>query len=110
MNADQLTECMHAVLDSEATPEQAQALQERLAADAAARHEFEAWRVMFKGLDDMPAAHPPEGLVAAISAALPAVAPTTARKPAQIFNQLFSRPSVIGSGQKQAWSLALRST
>ena len=67
-----LTELMHAVLDGEASESQTRELELRLAADPAARAEFDEWQGLFQALRDMPKEHAPEGLVAAVSAALPA--------------------------------------
>jgi anti-sigma factor RsiW len=102
-SAERLTEQMHAVLDGTASTEQQAALHAELAANPEAADEFASWQTMFRTLAGMPMAHPPEGLVASISAALPAterVPPETFSKP----NQLFVAPSVIGSGQtKSIW-------
>ncbi|HSC65145.1 MAG TPA: hypothetical protein VLD35_15995 [Caldimonas sp.] len=67
-----LTELMHAVLDGEASESETRELELRLAADPAARAEFEEWQGLFQALREMPKEHVPEGLVAAVSAALPA--------------------------------------
>jgi len=72
MTPTQLTELMHAVLDGEATAAQARALERQLASDPAARAEFDALRDIFGRLAALPQAHPPEGLVAAVMAELPA--------------------------------------
>ena len=66
-----LTELMHAVLDGEASDAEARDLDMRLAADPAARAEFEEWKRLFAALDGMPKEHAPEGLVASIAAAMP---------------------------------------
>ena len=66
-----LTELMHAVLDSEASDAEARHLEVRLAADPAARAEFEDWKRLFEALGAMPKEHAPEGLVASIAAAMP---------------------------------------
>jgi hypothetical protein len=71
MNSTELTLLMHAVLDGEATRQEAQALERRLADDPAARSEFDELRRLFDGLAAMPKAHPPEGLVASVMARLP---------------------------------------
>jgi len=63
---------MHAVLDGEASESEARQLELRLAADPAARAEFDEWQGLFQALREMPKEYPPEGLVAAVSAALPA--------------------------------------
>jgi anti-sigma factor RsiW len=66
-----LTELIHAVLDGQASDEESRELEVRLAADPAARAEFEDWKRLFEALDAMPKQHAPEGLVAAVTAALP---------------------------------------
>ena len=66
-----LTELMHAVLDSEASDAEARHLEVRLAADPAARAEFEDWKRLFEALDAVPKEHAPEGLVASIASAMP---------------------------------------
>ena len=63
------TEAMHAVLDGEASAAEREALHRALAGDPAARAEFEALSRLFEALDALPPAHPPEGLVAATTAA-----------------------------------------
>ena len=75
MNKTQLTERMHLVLDGEATPAEAQALEREIAGNPAARAQFERLRGLFTSIAAIPPAHPPEGLVAAVMAALPADAP-----------------------------------
>jgi hypothetical protein len=71
MKHSEATELMHAVLDGEATAEESRALQRLLDSDANARAEFAALERLFKVLHSVPAQHPPEGLVAAVTAALP---------------------------------------
>ena len=66
-----LTELMHAVLDGEASDAEARDLEVRLAADPAARAEFEDWKRLFGALSAVPKEHAPEGLVASIAAAMP---------------------------------------
>jgi anti-sigma factor RsiW len=66
-----LTELIHAVLDGEASDAEARELDMRLAADPAARTEFEEWKRLFEALDAVPKEHAPEGLVASITSALP---------------------------------------
>ena len=66
-----LTELIHAVLDGEASDAEVRELEMRLAADPAARAEYEEWKRLFEALDAMPTEHAPEGLVAAIAAAMP---------------------------------------
>jgi hypothetical protein len=95
MNANHVNVLMQAVLDGSATPQQARELDDVLAADAEARLEFESWRQLFKALAGQPVAHPPEGLVAAISAALPSRTGSTRKS-----DQLFFGSSVLGRGQQ----------
>ncbi len=78
-----LTELMHAVLDGEASATEVRELEMRLAADPAARGEFEEWKRLFEALDAMPKEHTPEGLVAAITSAMPQApgAPGAANQP-----------------------------
>ncbi|MET0505003.1 MAG: hypothetical protein ABWZ85_06715 [Luteibacter sp.] len=98
MQADRLTERMHAVLDGTATPEQAEALRIALADDPALASEFATWAAVFDGLSRMPMAHPPEGLVAAIATAVPSVR----ERPAKLFSdpdQLYPGHAVLGSGK-----------
>ena len=83
-----LTELMHAVLDGEASADDARQLELRLAADPAARAEFEEWKRLFSALAEVPKEHVPEGLVASVSAAAPA-----ARRDD---HQPFSRRRVLG--------------
>ncbi len=66
-----LTELMHAVLDGEASNAEARELEMRLAADPAARAEFEDWKRLFVALEAVPKEHAPEGLVASIASAMP---------------------------------------
>ena len=104
MTRDQLIECMHAVLDGTATPEQSMLLGAVLASDAEAAEEFAAWKALFSGLAALPPAEPPEGLVDRIAAALP----DRAAPPEQILVagvQLPARPSVVAGGQGQTTRL-----
>lgn len=107
MDANQLNVLMQAVLDGTATPQQVQELDNVLAADAGARAEFESWRQLFKALAGEPMAHPPEGLVAAISAAVPSRAGSTRKS-----DQLFLGSSVLGRGQQnvRGFSSGFRTT
>ncbi|HEY2187202.1 MAG TPA: hypothetical protein VGH48_01415 [Caldimonas sp.] len=66
-----LTELMHAVLDGEASDAEARELEIRLAADSAARAEFEDWKRLFRALGEVAQEHAPEGLVASVTSALP---------------------------------------
>ena len=83
-----LTELMHAVLDGEADGDEARQLELHLAADPAARAEFEEWKRLFTAMAEVPEEHAPEGLVASVSAAAPA-----GRRDA---HQPFSRGRVLG--------------
>ena len=65
-----LTELIHAVLDGEASDAEVRELEMRLAADPAARAEFEDWQRLFEALDAVPKEHVPEGLVASIVSAI----------------------------------------
>jgi len=73
-----LTELMHAVLDGEASDAEARELEMRLAADPAARAEFEDWKRLFEALDAVPKEHAPEGLVDSVTSALPSPPPLAA--------------------------------
>ena len=66
-----LTALIHAVLDGEASDAEKRELEMRLSADPAARAELEDWKRLFEALDAMPKEHAPEGLVAAITSAVP---------------------------------------
>ncbi len=90
MNIFELDLLMQAVLDGEATPSEAGELDRHLAADPAARERFEDLKRLFEGLRRVPKAFPPEGLVAAVTAAVP-------QRPVgrQGLRQLFSRSRVI---------------
>ncbi|CAM5794803.1 hypothetical protein [Rhizobacter fulvus] len=91
MTHHEFVERIQAVLEGAASPEEQRELEQRLAADAAARAEFAQWQRLFVALDRVPQASPPEGLVASITAA---AAPhfSTSREA----NQLFDRDDVIG--------------
>ncbi len=56
-----LTELIHAVLDGEASATEARELEMRLAADPAARAEFEGWKRLFEALNAMPRSTPRKG-------------------------------------------------
>jgi anti-sigma factor RsiW len=71
MKHSEATELMHAVLDGEASAEESRTLQRLLDSDADARAEFAALERLFKVLHSVPQQYPPEGLVAAVTAALP---------------------------------------
>src|SRR5258708_20711699 len=96
MKPSELTALMHAVLDGEATPAEARALERRAAADPEARAEFDSLRALFDELKGLPQAFPPEGLVAAVMASLPSpqlsASSRVLGKPAQAFP-----PTVAGA-------------
>src|SRR5476649_1279081 len=92
MNHTELIRLMHEVLDGAATAEEARELQSLLAHDPAGRAEFEDLRRVFVGLNTMPNALPPAGLVASVMARLP---PVTTRS--AWLSQLSSRLGVFGS-------------
>ena len=87
MIATELEALMHAVLDGEAAPTEVAALQAHLAGHAADRAHFDALHALFAELGGMAQPHPPEGLVAAVNAALPLQSP----------DQLSRRSRVLGS-------------
>ena len=95
MKTSELDELMQAVLDGEATPEQARELERRLAADPAARAEFGQLKHLFDGLAGVPKQFPPEGLVASVMSRLP----RTTRKDDDP-DQLFATSGVIGQTSK----------
>ena len=71
MNAASVTRLMHAVLDGEATPDEARDLDRLLEADQALRERFGEWRAIFEAMGRVSPAYPPEGLVAAVMANIP---------------------------------------
>ena len=87
---------MHAVLDGEATPGEARELERLLAADPAARAEFDDLQRLFDGLKAVPMAFPPEGLVSSVMADLPAQMPQRHRGLAESAN-FFRGPRVLGA-------------
>ncbi len=91
MTHAELVERIQAVLEGAASPAQRRELEQRLAADASARVEFEQWQRLFVALDRVPQATPPEGLVAAITAAA-----AQHFSPTRQTHQLFDRDHVIG--------------
>ena len=91
MKISALTELMHTVLDGEATPDEARELDRRLAADPAARAEFEELRRLFDELSHVPQVYPPEGLVASVMAGV------SQRTFGDEFRQPFAPAGVIGS-------------
>jgi hypothetical protein len=91
MNNSERARLMHTVLDGEATEAEARELERLLAAEPAARTEFEHLRQLFDGLSRVPKAFPPEGLVAAVMANIPQNSPSQGRP-----DQLSLRSRVIG--------------
>ena len=85
------THLMHAVLDGAATPGEALQLEQLLAANPAARAEFDDLRHVFDALKELPKATPPEGLVSAVMARLP-------QRPTRLggIRQLFTKSRVLG--------------
>ena len=68
MNPTERTRLMHAALDGEATPGETRELERVLAANPAARAEYDELRQLFDALSRVPKAYPPEGLVASVMA------------------------------------------
>lgn len=83
----ELVRLIHAVLDGEASAHEIAELERLMAADPAVRREFATWRAMFGALHEWPQAHPPEGLVAAVTAAVASVPVPVPRRslPARLF-------------------------
>ena len=96
MNPTERTRLMHAALDGEATPEETRALERLLAANSAARAEYDELRRLFDALSRVPKAYPPEGLVASVMARVPQHGGGQGRR------QLFTWPGVIGLRSKEA--------
>jgi hypothetical protein len=71
MQHSELIRLMHAVLDGAASADEARELDRRLADDPEARAQYDELERLFAGLNSMPTAQPPEGLVAAVLAKLP---------------------------------------
>ncbi len=103
MKRAELIECIQAVLDGVATPEQARNLEQQLAGDAAARAEFAQWQRLFVALERAPQASPPEGLVAAVTAAADAHLQI-----ARCRDQLLDRPAVIAYRGPESRGVASR--
>ncbi|MGC1818831.1 MAG: hypothetical protein WA900_14390, partial [Casimicrobiaceae bacterium] len=87
---------MNLVLDDEATDEEARELEQRLAADSDARSRFEELQRLFDGLESIPQAFPPEGLVASVMANIPQIP-----LPGRHSDQLLPRRGVIGPDTNQ---------
>jgi hypothetical protein len=66
MEHSELIRLMHEVLDGAASADDAQELDQRLADDPEARAQFDELERLFAGLNTMPKALPPEGLIAAV--------------------------------------------
>jgi anti-sigma factor RsiW len=75
MTETRLLELMHAVLDGEATADEARTLEIRVAADPAAQSQFARLERLFDGLKGIPQPFAPEGLVASVLAGVPEGAP-----------------------------------
>lgn len=103
MNRTELIERIQAVLEGVASADQGRELERVLAADPIACAEFEQWQRLFVALDRVPQAAPPEGLVAAITAA-------AANRLGSVrgADQLFERPDVIGYRHPQGRGAASR--
>src|SRR5437879_7226723 len=91
MNDHERARLMHVVLDGDATQAEARGLDRLLAAEPAARTEFEHLRRLFDGLNRVPKVFPPEGLVAVVMANIPQNSP-----PQKRLDQLSLRSRVIG--------------
>jgi anti-sigma factor RsiW len=91
LKPDQL-QLMHEVLDGEASAEDARQLDRLLATDPEARAEYEALRCLFDGLNAMPKAVPPQGMIAETLARIP----SRPRRPHRL-RQLSSRWRVFVS-------------
>lgn len=98
MNKHERTELMHAILDDEATAAERRELDCLLAADPAARAEFDELKRLFEGLAQIPKAYPPEGLVASVMANvnIRQNSPSSGR-----FDQLFGWSRIIGLTAKE---------
>ena len=71
MEPSELIRLMHEVLDGAASADEARELDRGLANDPEARAQFDELERLFAGLNTMPKAVPPEGLLAAVLAKLP---------------------------------------
>ena len=98
MKITALTQLMHAVLDGEATPDEARELERHLAADPAARAEFDELRRLFDELSRVP-----QGLSAGGARRLGDGSRYRNRSGAEAgFRQPFARPRVIGQDFREA--------
>jgi hypothetical protein len=71
MERSELLRLMHEVLDGAASADETRELDRRLAEDPEARAQFDELERLFAGLNTMPKALPPEGLLDAVLAKLP---------------------------------------
>ena len=101
MNDHDLDHRMQAVLDGEATPEEAGAIERLLAADPAARARFEDLTRLFRDLGKVPRVQPPDGFG-------PAVMERVALRPPRRagWRQLFSRSRVYRQVANEARGVA----
>jgi anti-sigma factor RsiW len=97
MKITPLTELMHAVLDGEATSEETRELERQLAADPAARAEFDDLKRLFADLSSVPKVYPPEGLVASVMASI-----SQQQRSEDGIRQPFTAPGVIGQAFRDA--------
>src|SRR5512144_3283840 len=97
MKITPVTALMHAVLDGEATSEEARELDRIFAADPAARAEFDELKRLFDDLGRVPKAYPPEGLVSSVMASL-----SQQERSEDGIRQPFTTPRVIGSTFRDA--------
>jgi len=86
---------MYAVLDGEATSDEARELERLFAGDPVARVQFEDLRSLFDELGRVPKAFPPEGLVVAVMASV-------RRRLAADSTQLFAQSRVISQSSMEA--------
>ena len=106
MERSALIQRMHEVLDGAASADEARELEGLLASDPDARAQFEDLKRLFQGLNTMPMAVPPEGLVAAVLAKLPRRHTRRDR-----LRQLSSRWRVLGVDSRRAHgSLPIRTS
>jgi anti-sigma factor RsiW len=91
------TELMHVVLDGEATSEETRELERTLAADPAARAEFDELKHLFDDLGRVPKVYPPEGLVSSVMASL-----SQQERSEDGIRQPFTARRVIGSAFRDA--------
>src|SRR6266704_2785418 len=99
MDKRTLNELMHTVLDNEATTGERRELDRLLAANPAARAQFDELQELFEGFARIPKAYPPEGLVAWVMANVNIQQFET---PRSRIDQLFGWSRVIGQTAKEA--------